>query len=167
VAVSAAASQAADTLIDAAREPTHDPGPQGTPGLAFIEPSPYFYDPAWESVADELATRGWKVHMAKRLHPGANSWQATRSDWAAAMTASLAVIDARGPEAPPGAALITGALTARGVPVLAACPATSLTLADGREPNWRNLMIQYAASAWYSSPAEIAAAADNLPCPAA
>lgn len=163
--VSAAASQAATALLEAARKPARGPGGPRPPGLAVIEPSPYFCDPGWEDVSSELTARGWKVHTARRLQPGANPAQAARSDWAAAMTASLAVVDARGPETPPGAALITGALTARGMPVLAACPAAPQTLADGREPNWRNLMIQYAVAARFSCPAELAAAV-NLPCPA-
>jgi len=49
--------------------------------------------------------------------------------------------------------------------VLAVCPAAPQTLAEGREPNWRNLMIQYAVAARYSCPAELATAG-NLPCPA-
>jgi hypothetical protein len=161
---SAAAGQAASALLEATREPARGPDGPRLPGLAFIEPSPYFRDPAWEDVSSELTARGWMVHMAHRLQPGADPVQAPGSDWAAAMTASLAVVDARGPETPPGAALITGALTARGMPVLATCPAPPHTLAVGREPNWRNLMIQYAVTARYSCPAELAAAAD-LPCP--
>lgn len=162
---STAAGQAASALLEVTREPARAPGVPRLPGLALIEPSPYFHDPAWEDVSTELTARGWKVHMAHRLQPGADPVQAARSDWTAAMTASLAVVDARGPETPPGAALITGALTARGMPVLAACSAAPQTLADGREPNWRNLMIQYAVAARYSCPAELAAAMD-LPCPA-
>ena len=163
--VSVAAGEAASALLEAAREPARGPGSARMPGLAVIEPSPYFRDPAWEDVSSALTARGWKVHTAHRLQPEADPVRASRSDWAAAMTASLAVVDARGPETPPGAALITGALTARGMPVLAACPAAPQTLADGREPNWRNLMIQYAVTARYSCPAELAAAV-NLPCPA-
>jgi hypothetical protein len=163
--ISTAADQAASTLLEATTEPARGPGVQRLPGLAFVEPSPYFRDPAWGDVSSALIARGWKVHVAHRLQPGADPVRAARSDWAAAMTASLAVVDARGPETPPGAALLTGALTARGMPVLAACPAAPQTLADGREPNWRNLMIQYAVAARYSCPAELAAAA-NLPCPA-
>jgi Nucleoside 2-deoxyribosyltransferase len=163
--VSTAAAQAASALHKATREPARGPGAPSLPGLAFIEPSPYFRDRAWEDVSRELAARGWRVHMAHRLQPGADPVQAARSDWAAAMTASLALVDARGPETPPGAALVTGALTARGMPVLAACPAAPQTLADGREPNWRNLMIQYAVTARYSCPAELATTV-NLPCPA-
>jgi hypothetical protein len=165
VLVSTAAGQAASALLEATQWPARGPGVPRLPGLAFIEPSPYFCDPAWEDVNSGLSARGWEVHMAQRLQPGIDPVQAARSDWAAAMMASLAVVDARGPETPPGAALITGALTARGMPVLAACPAAPQTLADGREPNWRNLMIQYAVAARYSCPAELATAA-NLPCPA-
>lgn len=165
VQVSTAADQAASAVLKATREPARGLAAPRLPGLAFIEPSPYFRDPAWDDVGSELTARGWTVHVAHRLQPGAATVQAARSDWAAAMTASLAVVDARGPETPPGAALITGALTARGTPVLAVCPAAPQTLADGREPNWRNLMIQYAVAARYSCPAELAAAV-NLPCPA-
>lgn len=164
--VGTAAGQAASALLAPNSEPTRHPGLPRVPGLALIEPSPYFRDPAWEDVGSELTARGWAVHTVHRLQPGADPIDAARTDWAVAMTASLAVVDARGPETPPGAALLTGALTARGMPVLAVCPAAPQTLADGREPNWRNLMIQYAVTARYSCPAELAAAVD-LPCPVA
>jgi nucleoside 2-deoxyribosyltransferase len=163
--VSAAADDAASALLEAAREPARSPGVSRLPGLALIEASPYFRDPAWEDVSRQLTARGWTVHVARRLQPGADPIRAARSDWAAAMTAGLAVVDARGPETPPGAALITGALAARGMPVLAVCPAAQQTLAEGREPNWRNLMIQYAVADRYSCPAALATAG-NLPCPA-
>ena len=96
-----------------------------------------------------------------------NAAEFARADWAAARAASLAVIDARGPETPPGAALVTGACTAGGRPVLAAHPGTWQSFADGREPNWRNLMIQYAASARFATIGEFTAAMDNWPCPPA
>ena len=38
------------------------------------------------------------------------------------------------------------------------------TIADGREPNWRNLMIQYAVTARFSGTAGFTAAVDALPC---
>jgi hypothetical protein len=82
------------------------------------------------------------------------------------MEASLAVIDARGPQTPPGAALITGAYAATGRPVLAAHPGSWPTLAEGREPNWRNLMIQYAVTARFNGMAGFLAAFDGLPCAA-
>ncbi|HEY0937546.1 MAG TPA: hypothetical protein VGD91_27880, partial [Trebonia sp.] len=79
----------------------------------------------------------------------------------------LAVVDARGPETPPGAALIIGARKAAGRPVLAVHPGTGQTLADGREPNWRNLMIQYAVTARFAGTAQLAAVLDSLPWPRA
>ena len=118
----------------------------------------------WAAVADTLRVRGWTVYVAKRFQPGADTANAARADWAAARAASLAVVDARGPETPPGAALITGACTATGRPVLAAHPGTWRSFADGREPNWRNLMIRYAVSARFVTIGEFAAAMDNWPC---
>ena len=132
---------------------------------AFIEPSPYMADEMWATVADTLRAAGWTLHVAKRLRPGADTVKEARADWAAAQAANLAVIDARGPETPPGAALITGACTATGRPVLAAHTGTWPTFADGREPNWRNLMIQYAVSARFATISEFTAAMDSWPWP--
>jgi len=134
------------------------------PRLAFIEPSPYMTDDMWAAVAEMLRVKGWTVHVAKRLQPGAHPVNAARADWAAARAASLAVVDARGPETPPGAALVTGACAARGRPILAAHPGTWQSFADGREPNWRNLMIQYAVNARFATIGEFTAAMDNWPC---
>jgi hypothetical protein len=47
---------------------------------------------------------------------------------------------------------------------LAASHGTWHTLADGREPNWRNLMIQYAVTARFSRTDGFAAAMGALPC---
>jgi hypothetical protein len=165
--IRAAAARAATALLNAAQE-----GPPATRlvsasrPLAFIEPSPYIADDMWAGVAQALRTRGWRVHTAQRFLTGPSTAAAARADWAAATTASIAVVDARGPETPPGAALITGASAAAGRPVLAAHTGTWHTLADGREPNWRNLMIQYAVSARFSCAAEFTEAMDSLPCPA-
>lgn len=135
------------------------------PRLAFIEPSPYMIDDMLAAVADALRAKGWTVHIARRLQPDTDTVEAARADWAAVRTASLAVIDARGPETPPGAALVTGACAATGRPVLAAHTGTWHTFADGREPNWRNLMIQYAVSARFADVSEFTAAMDDQPCP--
>jgi hypothetical protein len=142
---------------------TRDPPPSER--CAFIEPSPYMADDMWAAVADTLRAKGWTVHVAKRLRPGADTAKAARADWAAARAASLAVIDSRGPETPPGAALIAGACTATGRPVLAAYTGTWQTFADGREPNWRNLMIQYAVTARFATVSEFSAALDDRPWP--
>jgi hypothetical protein len=162
--IHAAVTRAIDALLSA--RPPGLPEPRGSPvseRLAFIEPSPYIADEMWVAVADLLRAKGWTVHVAKRLRPGADTAKEARADWAAAQTADLAVIDARGPETPPGAALITGTCAATGRPVLAAHAGTWPTFADGREPNWRNLMIQYAVSARFATISEFAAAIGNRP----
>lgn len=164
--VHTAVTRAVNALLSA--RPARSPWTPNYPAcgrLAFIEPSPYMADDMWAVVASTLRAKGWTVHVAKRLRPGADTATAARADWAAARAASLAVIDARGPETPPGAALITGACTATGRPVLAAHPGTWQTFADGREPNWRNLMIQYAVSARFATTGEFTAAMDNRACP--
>ena len=43
--------------------------------------------------------------------------------------------------------------------MLAAEPGGWWTFADGREPNWRNLMIQYAISGTFGTVSELAALA--------
>jgi Nucleoside 2-deoxyribosyltransferase len=164
--VRAATTHAIDALLSTRTVRLPEPlGSRARPCLAFIEPSPYVADDMWAAVAGALRAKGWTVHVAKRLQMGADTAHAARTDWAAAQAASLAVIDARGPETPPGAALIAGLCTAGGRPVLAAHPGTWQSFADGREPNWRNLMIQYAVSARFASTSEFAVAMDNWPCP--
>jgi nucleoside 2-deoxyribosyltransferase len=164
--IRAAASEAVSALLRLAAEQKSTAGTTATRhrDLAYIEPSPYLDDKMWDAISSELRARGWRVHVARRFLPGGNPADAARSDWAAATTASLAVVDARGPETPPGAAMVIGACTAAGRPVLAARTGTWHTLADGREPNWRNLMIQYAVTASFSGLSQFNAALDALAC---
>lgn len=158
------AGQAADALLSL-------PGPKqlrrrridASRRLAFIEQSPYLTDAMWSEVKNSLQLRGWEVRCAQRFQPGADA-KAVQADWAAIAAADLAVVDARGPETPPGAALITGAYAASGRPVLAAYTGSWHTFAAGREANWRNLMIQYAVSARFAGIAQFTAALDDLPC---
>jgi len=165
--IRAATAQAVAALLGTERESL--PPARAAPAiskLAYLEPSPYIADDMWAGVARELRARGWQVHTAQRLLAGTGTAGAARTDWAAATSAELAVVDTRGPETPPGAALITGACAATGRPVLAAHTGTWHTVADGREPNWRNLMIQYAVTARFSGTAGFTAAMDALPCAA-
>ena len=69
--------------------------------------------------------------------------EAATADWNATLSSDTLIADLSGPEAPPGAAVLIGATVAAGGHVLAYCPNTVWTFAHGREPNWRNLMIQY------------------------
>ncbi len=165
--IRAAATQAATALLQAAlpAPPSTVPAPPGGQ-VAFIEPSPYIPDAMWAGITENLRAQGWTAYVAQRL-TRTDTARATRADWGVATRASIAVVDARGPETPPGAALITGAFAAAGRPVLAAHPGTWPTLADGREPNWRNLMIQYAVTARFTSITDFPAALDSVPCPAA
>jgi hypothetical protein len=160
-----AAVRAADALLDAvSADPQASAPAPADKQLAFIEPSPYIADAMWADITRALDIRGWTVHVAQRFLSRIDIPRAARADWAAATTSSLAVVDVRGPETPPGAALVIGACAAAGRPVLAAHPGTWPTLADGREPNWRNLMIQYAVSARFNSSTGFTAALDSLPC---
>ena len=130
--------------------------------LAFIEPSPYFPDDMWCNVACQLEARGWTAHVATRLCPDADTLAAAQTDWDAFCHSTLAVVDVRGPEVAPGAALMIGACAAAGRSVLAGYTAGWQTFADGREPNWRNLMIQYAVRGRFASIHELLALTDAL-----
>lgn len=164
--VRVATTRVISALLGAHIAPLPRPSPApARPRLAFIEPSPYLADDMWTAISGALRLRGWTVYVAQRFQPGADTANAAREDWAAVRAAGLAVIDARGPETPPGAALITGACTATGRPVLAAHPGNWQSFASGREPNWRNLMIQYAVSARFATTREFVSALDSWPCP--
>ena len=164
--VRVAATQAVDALLATrSAEPRTARRPSASRRLAFIEPSPYLADDMWADVVAELHARGWAVHVAQRFQQGAGTIDAARADWAAAAAACLAVVDTRGPETPPGAALVTGAYAATGRPVLAAHTGSWQTFASGREPNWRNLMIQYGVSGRFASISDFSTTLDRLLCP--
>lgn len=67
------------------------------------------------------------------------------ADLTAVCSAARLLADVSGPETPPGTALLIGAAAASGISIAAFQPRPTFTHAHGREPNWRNLMIQYAA----------------------
>lgn len=77
------------------------------------------------------------------------------------LTARRLLVDVSGPETPPGAALLIGAACATGRPVAAYLPRSTYTHADGREPNHRNLMIQYGVQATLRSTDEVRAWANT------
>lgn len=130
-------------LAHAAESRPVPPAPHTTDRIAFCEPSPYWDDPAWPQLIQQVERGGYRAQRATRIH-SADPFTAARVDWASAMNAELLVADVSGPETPPGAALMIGANAARGRRIMARHHALSWTFADGREPNWRNLMIQYA-----------------------
>lgn len=134
--------------LDAAPQPSHE----HQAGLVFCEPSPYWPANTWDAVIDRLRERGYHPSIAARLSVSfaADPLQAAVTDWATATTAAVLVADVSGPETPPGAAVLTGAFTALGRPILARHPRPVWTFADGREPNHRNLMVQYAVRHWFT-----------------
>ncbi|MFI9552345.1 nucleoside 2-deoxyribosyltransferase [Nonomuraea endophytica] len=154
--ITEAADEAADVL---SRVPIPSPTCGATRGkrLAYLEPSPYGGDGWTARVSDVLHGRGFGTHRAERLSITATDPAAVAlSDWAALAESSIAMVDLRGPETPPGAALIIGACVATGRPVYAPEPGCWWTFAHGREPNYRNLMIQYGLTATFGNLDEFA-----------
>jgi hypothetical protein len=82
------------------------------------------------------------VHQSHRFG-AANPLAEASRDWKELLGAGLLVVDTTGPETPCGAAVMIGAATALARRTIAWHPTRSWTFAPGREPNWRNLMIQY------------------------
>ncbi len=122
--------------------------------IAYLEPSPYGSDERMSEVGARLRTAGWDVHVAGRF-VGEDVLGSADADWTALSQASIAVIDVRGPETPPGAAMTIGACAATDRPVYALDPHGWWTFADGREPNYRNLMIQYGLTGTFSRPGQL------------
>lgn len=135
----------AETHSPSASAPTHRP----TGPVAFCEPSPYWHDNSWTAHSTHLRQLGYRTHTATRLD-SPDPLSAATADWASLATAQLLVADVCGPETPPGAAVMIGAFAATGRPILAHQPRPAWTFADGREPNRRNLMIQYAVREWFT-----------------
>ncbi|MBP2400729.1 nucleoside 2-deoxyribosyltransferase [Streptomyces syringium] len=144
--------------LDAVLKALHDaPAPETgrkahrPPGnrTLFLEPSPYHPFP--HTLAEAAQACGYQVHAAERF-TATNPSAAAQRDLDNASRASVLLADVSGPETPPGAALLIGAAAARGARVGAYQTHTVFTHADGREPNWRNLMIQYASDARLDSP---------------
>ncbi len=145
--VHTAADQAVTALLSAKpRAAPRDAAATADQPRAFVEPSPYLARGLWRDVACLLTDRGWEVCLTTRFGNPVDPHRAAKADWTASLNATVALIDVSGPESPPGASLITGARAAKGRTVLAAEPGGWWTFAAGREPNWRNLMIQYGVS---------------------
>jgi len=119
--------------------------------VAYLEPSPYAADERMDHIAGLLDEAGWDIHLACRFN-GPDNLQCARADWTALSRCSLAIVDIAGPETPPGAAMAIGACVATGRPVYAPDPGSWWTFADGREPNYRNLMVQYGITATFNQP---------------
>lgn len=140
--LSSAVNLAVDRLLDHARSPARMPAESGTGRLAVCEPSPYHASIEWARIVQLLADRGYRVYQPQRFG-AANPLAAARRDWSQLLGCQLLVVDTTGPETPCGAAVMIGAAAALAQRIIAWHPTPSWTFARGREPNWRNLMIQY------------------------
>ncbi|WP_093801699.1 nucleoside 2-deoxyribosyltransferase [Streptomyces sp. Wb2n-11] len=141
---------ALDAAVDAVLDlPGRAPLPAGSPSAigtpVYVEASPYT---AWDRdhLAEACADAGHTVVVPQRF-TASDPITGALADLAAVRSASRLLADVSGPETPPGAALLIGAALASGVRTAAFQPRPTLTHAHGREPNWRNLMIQYAVDA--------------------
>ncbi|WP_329155682.1 nucleoside 2-deoxyribosyltransferase (plasmid) [Streptomyces sp. NBC_01456] len=129
------------------------PGTRSTTTV-YAEPSLYAPPPAG---FPGLAARQDITITGPTRFTSTDPLTAAHHDWTAALGSTRIVVDACGPETPPGAALLIGAARATGLPVAAYLPRSTYTHASGREPNYRNLMIQYGVDATLRSAAEVTA----------
>ncbi len=145
--LAAGVSLAVERVVDHARSPSErTPAEPRVGPSAVYEPSPHYTDVAWAQIIRLLGNRGYRVHQSQRFD-AANPVAAAGHDWKALLGAGLLVVDTSGPETPCGAAVMIGGAAALGQRTIAWHPTPSWTFAPGREPNWRNLMIQYAVHA--------------------
>lgn len=102
----------------------------GEQQLAFVEPSPYRPSGDGDEIDSVLRELGYRVATAGRLFES-DQLVGAATDWAAATSADLLVVDVSGPETPPGAAAMIGAATALGRTALAYNPVPAWTFAHG------------------------------------
>lgn len=147
-----------DQAVQALDNPLHlaqpFPAISGQRMAAYLEPSPYAEGDRIYSVAELLHEAGWDVHLACRFD-GPDVLEGASVDWTALSRCSLAIVDIAGPETPSGAAVAIGACVAAGRPIYAPDPGGWWTFADGREPNYRNLMIQYGLTDTFNQPEQL------------
>ncbi|MFB7938268.1 nucleoside 2-deoxyribosyltransferase [Streptomyces sp. NPDC056049] len=137
---------ALDALLDL---PTRAPLPTGSPAAhgapVYVEASPYT---PWgqDHLAKACMDAGHTVVVPQRF-TASDPVASSLADLAAVRSAARLLADVSGPETPPGTAVLIGAALASGVRIAAYQPRPTYTHAHGREPNLRNLMIQYASEA--------------------
>lgn len=129
------------------------------PRTVFVEPSPYGNTEQTQAIVRSLRDEGLVIFQAGRLQARQASYatllQRAGLDWQQLQSSEILIVDINGPETPPGAALLVGASVAAGRRVLAAYEDNSYTFAHGREPNFRNLMVQYSLASRFRTVAEL------------
>ncbi|MEU6611550.1 nucleoside 2-deoxyribosyltransferase [Streptomyces shenzhenensis] len=140
-----------DAVLQLPTRPPTTPSPSRDTDTVFAEPSPY--TPPHTRFPGLPHATDSTIRVPTRF-AAADPITAARHDWAAALRSTHIIVDASGPETPPGAALLIGAACATGQPAVMYLPRSTYTHASGREPNYRNLMIQYSAVA-LRTPSEV------------
>ena len=121
----------------------------------FVEPSPYGRRGVAHLVQACVSAGHHIVGPQRFAAPEPVS--AALADLTTAVGARRLLVDVSGPETPPGGALLIGAACASGTPTAAYAYRAGFTHAVGREPNWRNLMIQYTMQARLDTPEAVTA----------
>jgi hypothetical protein len=142
-------NHAVTRLLELATTGGHEKVTPSAADTVFVEPSPYGSSTGWQRLVRQHSTKTQRRDAQRLTAP--NPVETAKADWDAATSSHTVIADLSGPEAPPGAAILIGATVAAGGRVLAYCPNTVWTFAHGREPNWRNLMIQYSVTERLSS----------------
>ncbi|AXG78607.1 nucleoside 2-deoxyribosyltransferase [Streptomyces paludis] len=135
-----------DALLDLPEQtprPLRSTADPGTP--VYVEASPYA---AWgrDHLVKACTDAGHTIVLPQRF-TAPDPVAGALADLTAVCSAARLLADVSGPETPPGTALLIGAAAASGVRIAAFQPRPTFTHAQGREPNWRNLMVQYATDA--------------------
>ncbi len=140
---------AVEVVLDLPAPARRTPRPPAS-RTTFIEPSPYG---TWgiDHLVRACVAVGSRVVVPQRF-AAPEPVRAAQADLTAAVGARQLIVDVSGPETPPGGALLIGAASGSGTPTAAYAPRTGYTHATGREPNWRNLMIQYAVQTRLDTP---------------
>src|SRR5262249_19715408 len=131
------------------------------PLRCFIEPSPYWNRNDMPQLDYLLATKGFEAcHSTRHVGAGASSPEdglaAARSDWEEMATCGVLIANVDGPETAPGAALLIGAALAQGSRIFTQHSSSMVTHAPGREPNHRNLMIEYSTTGRFGPVSDLA-----------
>jgi hypothetical protein len=151
-------ASALDTAVEALLElpatTRYEPRPP-VGAAVFVEPSPYGRR-GLDHLVQAGVSAGHRIVGSQRF-AASEPVSAALADLTAAVGARRLLVDVSGPETPPGGALLIGAACASGTPTAAYACRTGFTHAVGREPNWRNLMIQYAVQARLDTPEAVTA----------
>lgn len=149
-------SLAAEVVERVERRSERKDAPTVEQNRLYVEPD-YYRASAGETSLAEAVGHEDLTYVASRGRPAADAQSAQR-DLDAMRHASAIVVDGHGPEAPPGAAIALGIAVACEKRSILYFSGPTTSLAEGREPNDRNLMLLYGASVLARSPEAVSQA---------